>query len=140
MSGLMRWLCLEYRHVVCESRASTHPRLLPITRRPNHIGRAMSENVQSVHVAMKSMSHAERNDLHTGLHYSTRPRTVLTRMVSRLASMFLKVLKRAKPLGSIDLENITINCTEQILNLPGVLPFFPTKITELSRVKDLVFQ
>jgi hypothetical protein len=86
------------------------------------------------------MSQAERNGFHTGLHYSTERPTLLTRMVARLARMFLNILKRAKFLGRIDLEAIAINCTEQILNLPGALPFFPTKVTEVSRVKDLIFQ
>lgn len=89
---------------------------------------------------MKAMSQAERNGLYAALHYSTDRPNLLTRMVARLARIFLNVLKRAKFLGDIDLESISTDCTEQILNLPGALPFFPTKVTDVSCVKDLIFQ
>jgi len=86
------------------------------------------------------MSQAERNGFHTGLHYSTESPTLWTRIVSRLARIFLSVVTNIKFLAGIDLESITTNCTEQILNLPGKLPFFPTNTTALSRVKELIFQ
>ena len=43
-----------------------------------------------------------------------------------------------KFLRSIDLESILTDNTENLLNLPGELPFFPTRITNPDRVKTLI--
>jgi hypothetical protein len=87
---------------------------------------------------MKFSFHAATDGFQTGPHYQARTTTVLTRIIARLARIFLSVAARIKFLGCIDLESIATDRTEQILNLPGMLPFFPTKVTEISRIKDLI--
>lgn len=64
--------------------------------------------------------------------------TVPTRIAARLARASLNGATRVECLGNIDLEAVVTGCTEQILNLPGALPFFPTNVTDLNRVKELI--
>ena len=75
-----------------------------------------------------------------GLHYNTRPANTLTRLGGRLIRILTSIATRAPFLGRIDLETIAIANTEHILNLPGMLPFYPTKATKLARVQDLLRQ
>jgi hypothetical protein len=48
------------------------------------------------------------------------------------------VLKRLPGAGKINLTGIMANQTTVILNLPGSLPFFPTKVTSSSRIINLL--
>jgi hypothetical protein len=50
----------------------------------------------------------------------------------------LAVLDRSRFLGKTDLAEIMMNNTERLLNLPGKLPFFPTRVTNEQQVRDLV--
>ena len=87
---------------------------------------------------MESTPSAEASGFRTGLHYHTGSTTLWTRLAGRLVRLFLCVAARFKFLGRIDLERITTYSTDLILNLPGTLPFFPTKVTEIDRVRNLM--
>jgi Methyltransferase FkbM domain len=63
---------------------------------------------------------------------------ISTRLVSRTVSLLLRVFKHARTLGALDLGLILTNNTEELLNLPGHLPFFPTKTTDAELVKALI--
>lgn len=64
--------------------------------------------------------------------------TVPTRIAARLARASLSPATHLEFLGKIDMQAVLSGCTEGILNLPGALPFFPTYVTELNRVKELI--
>jgi len=52
--------------------------------------------------------------------------------------LLLGLLRRASFLAETDLSTIMINNTERLLNLPGRLPFFPTRMTDPEKVKSLI--
>ncbi len=60
-----------------------------------------------------------------------------TRFISWLVKLLLRILAHAKPLGGVDLAGILSDNTETLLNLPGRLPFFATRITDPDRVRAL---
>ena len=86
----------------------------------------------------ESMPPPKTTGFQTGLHYHTGSTTLWTRLAGHLVRLFLRVAARFKFLGRINLERITTNSTDLILNLPGTLPFFPTKVTEIDRVRNLI--
>ena len=61
-----------------------------------------------------------------------------TRFISSATKLLLLGLKRASFLAAVDLSKIMTDNTETLLNLPGLLPFFPTKAVEPSRVSSLI--
>jgi hypothetical protein len=50
----------------------------------------------------------------------------------------LAVLRRADFLRDVDLAEIMTNSTEKLLNLPGGLPFFPTKVKQIDEVRSFI--
>ena len=63
---------------------------------------------------------------------------ILTRLTSLAIKALLRILGRLTFLGKVDLSMIMSNNTERLLNLPGKLPFFPTPVTALEKVHDLI--
>lgn len=68
----------------------------------------------------------------------TRPGIVGSKLGSATVKSLLALLRRATFLQGADLARVMTDNTERLLNLPGTLPFFPTEVTELSRVHTLV--
>ena len=64
---------------------------------------------------------------------ATEP-TLLSRSVSRSFSFLLRLLTRARFMGKVDLAQVLTDHTEQLLNLPGRLPVFPSKPTDPGKV------
>jgi hypothetical protein len=65
-------------------------------------------------------------------------KTAQTRMLSFAVKSGLKGLARSGIFSDVDLSTIMSNNVEKLLNLPGNLPFFPTRISDLEKVKDLI--
>jgi hypothetical protein len=63
---------------------------------------------------------------------------ILTRLASRFCGLLLRMLNHARFAGGVDLAMITTNHTESLLNLPGRLPFFPTRTTPADKVIALI--
>ena len=61
-----------------------------------------------------------------------------TRLLSRVLTLFLRVLRHVRLLGTVDFGQILTNHTEAVLNLPGKLRFFPTNIIDFSMVEALL--
>jgi len=125
------WVCALEMPARCMRIArSTHPRLPPIIRQLQHIGRravsrwAIHAHCHEIHVTRG------RNAFHTD-YITLRAQDRVDANGVASGEDVLKRIKARQFLGSIDLETLH-HCTEQILNLPGALPFFPTKVTELS--------
>jgi Methyltransferase FkbM domain len=69
---------------------------------------------------------------------STSGKTIQARLLSSAVKLLLYVLQHARFLINTDLSVIMTNATEKLLNLPGKLPFFPTKTTDTELVRDLL--
>lgn len=100
----------------------------------------MTETIPSTDVAPSVSPAARSEGLQIELHLRSGPVAFATRVTRRLTRALLSLAALMPGLGKIDLENILTDETEKILNLPGKLPFFATRVTELSRVKELIFR
>ena len=64
--------------------------------------------------------------------------TMLTKLVSRVCRLWLLTLAHARFLQEVGLGLIMTDNTENILSLPGKLPFFPTETTNPTKVNTLI--
>ncbi|MES2467132.1 MAG: FkbM family methyltransferase [Verrucomicrobiota bacterium] len=62
----------------------------------------------------------------------------LNRLSAGILKRLVTLFSHLPMAGKINLRDIMENQTERILNLPGMLPFFPTRMTELGRISSLL--
>jgi hypothetical protein len=65
---------------------------------------------------------------------------IQTRSLALALKVGLNVIKRAPFLGHTDFPALLENNAERILNLPGAMPFFSTRRTDINQVKGLIEQ
>jgi hypothetical protein len=71
-------------------------------------------------------------------HVAVTTARTLTKFAAHICRLSLRILAHARFLGKVDLPLIMTDNTENLLNLPGKLPFFPTKTTDPGRVNALI--
>jgi hypothetical protein len=69
---------------------------------------------------------------------TTSSKEIQTRALSLLVKLLLYCLKHARLLGNADLSLLLGDNTEKLLNLPGKLPFFPTRTSDAEKVGALI--
>lgn len=68
----------------------------------------------------------------------TRSKSIKDRSLSLAFRVLLGAMKRAEFMSKSDFPSLMENNTERILNLPGKMPFFPTRITSPELIKEFL--
>lgn len=67
-----------------------------------------------------------------------RSKSIANRCVAKSVRHLLGVGRHLRVLRNVDLATILTDNTERLLNLPGTLRFFPTQVSDASRVDSLI--